>query len=114
MIDVELTSESAQHMTSLFAGPSLVVENRDVLESGARRCSWRRAPLRRKGQKNIRRQLIHRRLVRIVDEMVNDREIRWLSGRTGYEIVGNVPYWIATALVVAAAFMKRKRAAVTS
>ncbi|HEY3496812.1 MAG TPA: nitrilase-related carbon-nitrogen hydrolase, partial [Polyangiaceae bacterium] len=41
-------------------------------------------------------------------------EIRWLRGRTGYELVGNVPYWIATILVIAAAFVKRRRPGATA
>ena len=35
MIDVELTSESAQHTTLLFAGPSLVIEDRNVLDDAS-------------------------------------------------------------------------------
>src|SRR6187431_279246 len=46
--------------------------------AAARRVSWRRASWRCDGQENVRHQFIHGRLVRIVEEVMNDREIRRL------------------------------------
>jgi apolipoprotein N-acyltransferase len=37
--------------------------------------------------------------------------IAWLSGRTPYELWGDAPWWILTALAVAAAFRPRTKGA---
>jgi apolipoprotein N-acyltransferase len=41
-------------------------------------------------------------------------EIAWLRGRTGYELLGTRPYWLACVFALYAAFSKRKRSAPVS
>lgn len=36
-------------------------------------------------------------------------EIRWMRGKTVYEIVGDVPWWLATIVVLAMGFVERRR-----
>jgi apolipoprotein N-acyltransferase len=36
-------------------------------------------------------------------------EIAWLKGRTGYELLGNYPFWIVALFSVYAAFAKRTK-----
>lgn len=40
--------------------------------------------------------------------------VRWLKGRTGYELIGDRLYWIATVLVLLGAFIRKRAKSVTS
>jgi apolipoprotein N-acyltransferase len=42
------------------------------------------------------------------EEVATRGTVRWMTGRTVYETVGDAPYWLLAAAVVAASFVKRR------